>query len=120
MTISGGLTPTGPATGTFGFSEDGSEVFQSADGKANEIVKAVSIGFFTLPLGCQTVEPIDLPLSIKEPTNALASGNFAFKATVTVPEFGGCGIFGPIISSTTSGPVNTVEITAAPPAPINW
>ena len=120
VTISGGLTPTGPATGTFGFSEDGSEVFQSADGKANEIVKAVQVGIFYLPLGCQTVEPIDLPLSIKEPTNALATGNFAFKATVTVPEFGNCGIFGPIISSTTSGPGNTVEITAAPPAPINW
>jgi hypothetical protein len=120
VTISGGLTPTGPATGTFGFSEDGSEVFQSADGKANEEVKAVQVGFFNLPLGCKTVEPIDLPLSIKEPTNALATGSFAFKSTVTVPELGGCGIFGPIISATTSGPGNTVEITAAPPAPINW
>jgi len=120
VTVSGGLTPTGPATGTFSFSQDGSEVSESADGKANEVVKAVKVGFFNLPIGCKTVEPIDLPLSISEPTNALATGNFAFKATVTVPEFGECGALGPIISATTSGPGNTVEITAAPPAPINW
>jgi hypothetical protein len=121
VTVSGSLTPTGPATGTFGFSSDGSEVFESADGKANEEVKAVSIGLLYLPLGCKTVSPIDLPLSIKEPTNALASaGSFSFAAEVTVPEFGECGLLGPIISSTTSGPGNKVEMTATPPAPINW
>ena len=120
VTVSGGLTPTGPATGTFGFSSDGSEVFESADGKANEVVKAVRVGIFNLPIGCKTLQPIDLPLSIKEPTNALSTGSFSFKAEVTVPEFGECGALGPIISSTTSGPGNTVEITAAPPPPVNW
>jgi hypothetical protein len=120
VTVSGSLTPTGPALGTFGFSKDGSEVFESADGKANEEVKAVSIGFLYLPLGCKTVEPIDLPLSIKEPTNALAVGSFSFRAEVTVPEFGDCGTLGPLISSTTSGPGNIVEMTAAAPPPINW
>jgi hypothetical protein len=120
VTVSGNLTPTGPAKGTFGFSTDGSEVFESAEGAANEEVKAVSIGFLYLPLGCKTVEPIKLPLSIKEPTNALSTGNFSFKAEVTVPEFGECGTLGPIISSTTSGPGNTVEMTASPPAPISW
>ncbi len=122
VTVSGNLTPTGPATGTFGFSTDGSEVFESADGKANEEVKAVSIGLLYLPLGCRTVQPIDLPLSIDEPTNALSSagGTFSFSAEVTVPEFGECGLLGPIISSTTSGPGSKVEMTAAPPAPINW
>jgi len=29
-------------------------------------------------------------------------------------------VLGPIISSTTSGPGNKVEMTASPPAPINW
>ena len=120
VTVSGGLTPTGPATGTFGFSKDGSEVFESADGKANEIVKAVKVGLFTLPIGCKTVEPIDLPLSISEPTNALAVGSFSFKAEVTVPPFGECGALGPLISAATSGPGNTVEMTAAPPPPTNW
>jgi Secretory lipase len=120
VTVSGALTPTGPATGTFGFSKDGSEVFENADGKANEEVKAVKVGFFRLPIGCKTLQPIDLPLSIKEPTNALSIGSFSFKAEVTVPEFGECGLLGPIISATTSGPGNVVEMTAAPPPPINW
>ena len=120
VTVSGGLTPTGPATGTFGFSKDGSEVSESADGKANEVVKAVRVGLFTLPIGCKTVEPIDLPLGISEPTNALAVGSFSFKAEVTVPEFGECGALGPIISAATSGPGNTVEMTAAPPPATNW
>jgi hypothetical protein len=120
VTVSGALTPTGPATGTFGFSENGDEVFESADGKANELVKAVRIGFLYLPIGCKTVEPIDLPLSIREPTNALAAGNFSFKAEVTLPPFGECGLLGPVLTSTTSGPGNTVEMTASPPPPINW
>jgi hypothetical protein len=120
VTVSGNLTPTGPAKGTFGFSTDGSEVFESAEGAANEEVKAVSIGLLYLPIGCKTVEPIQLPLSIKEPTNALSTGNFSFKAEVTVPEFGDCGLLGPIISSTTAGPGNTVEMTASPPAPTSW
>jgi hypothetical protein len=120
VTVSGALTPTGPAVGTFAFSESGNEVSESAEGKANEEVGAVKIGLFDLPIGCKTVEPIDLPLTIKEPTNELAVGNFAFKAEVTVPDFGGCGLLGPILSATTSGPGNTVEITASPPAPINW
>jgi len=121
VTVSGSLTPTGPATGTFGFSGDGSEVFESADGGANEEVKAVSIGLLYLPIGCRTVQPIDLPLSIREPTNALSSaGSFSFAAEVTVPEFGECGALGPLLSSATSGPGNKVAITATPPAPINW
>jgi hypothetical protein len=120
VTVSGALTPTGPAVGTFAFSESGNEVSESAEGKANEVVKGVKIGLFNLPIGCKTVEPINLPLTIKEPTNALAVGNFAFKAEVTLPDFGECGLLGPVLSATTSGPGNTVEITASPPAPTNW
>jgi Secretory lipase len=120
VTVSGALTPTGPATGTFAFSEYGNEVSESAEGKANELVKGVKIGLLNLPIGCKTVEPINLPLTLKEPTNELAIGNFAFKAEVTVPPFGECGLLGPVLSALTSGPGNTVEITASPPAPINW
>jgi hypothetical protein len=98
----------------------GNEVSESAEGHANEVVKGVRIGLFNLPIGCKTVEPINLPLTIKEPTNALAVGNFAFKAEVTLPDFGECGLLGPVLSATTSGPGNTVEITATPPAPVNW
>jgi len=120
VTVSGALTPTGPATGTFKFSEWGNEVSESAEGEANELVKAVQIGLLYLPIGCKTVEPIKLPLTISEPTNELATGNFSFKSEVTVPEFGDCGLLGPVLSATTSGPGNTVEITASPPAPTNW
>jgi hypothetical protein len=101
VTVSGALTPTGPATGTFAFSESGNEVSESAEGKANELVKAIKIGLLDLPIGCKTVEPIDLPLTIKEPTNELAVGDFAFKAEVTVPPFGECGLLGPVLSATT-------------------
>jgi hypothetical protein len=50
------------------------EVSESAEGHANEVVKGVKIGLFNLPIGCKTVEPIDLPLTIKEPTNAEQGG----------------------------------------------
>jgi Secretory lipase len=120
INVKGALTPTGPATGTFGFSSDGSEVSESAAGSANEEVGSVSIGLIKVPIGCKTVEPIKLPLTISEPTNALASGSFAFKTTVTVPPFGGCGVFGPVLTATVAGPGNTVELTAKGPAPINW
>ena len=52
--------------------------------------------------------------------NALVVGGFSFTTKVTVPEFGGCGLFGPVLSATMSGPGNTIEMTAKPPAPINW
>lgn len=120
VTVSGALTPTGPATGTFKFSESGNEVSESAEGEANEVVKAIRIGLLELPIGCKTVEPIHLPLTISEPTNELAIGNFSFKSEVTLPEFGDCGLLGPVLTATTSGPGNKVEITASPPAPISW
>jgi hypothetical protein len=120
ITVKGALTPTGPAVGTFKFSETGDEVTESAAGSANEEVGSVSVGAIKVPIGCKTVEPISLPLTINEPTNALAVGNFSFKTEVTVPPFGGCGLLGPVLTAATSGPGNTVEITAAPPAPINW
>jgi hypothetical protein len=120
ITVKGALTPAGPATGTFGYSADGSEVSESAEGSANEEVGSVTVGVIKVPIGCKTVEPIKLPLSISEPTNALSSGSFAFKTTVTVPPFGGCGVLGPVLTATVAGPGNTVELTAKPPAPINW
>jgi pimeloyl-ACP methyl ester carboxylesterase len=119
ITVKGALTPTGPIHGTVGLTNTG--VFsESATGSANELVGSVGVGFFTVPIGCTTVEPIQLPLSISEPVNALVVGGFSFKTTVTVPEFGGCGLFGPVLSATMSGPGNTIEMTAKPPPPINW
>jgi len=119
VTVKGALTPTGTIHGTVGLTNSG--VFsESASGSANELVGSVGVGIFTVPIGCTTVEPIQLPLSISEQVNALVAGGFSFKTTVTVPEFGGCGLFGPILSATMSGPGNTIEMNAKPPAPINW
>ena len=119
VTVRGALTPTGTIHGTVGLTDAG--VFsESASGSANELVGSVGVGLFVVPIGCTTVEPIQLPLSISEPVNALVVGGFSFATKVTVPEFGGCGLFGPVLSSTMSGPGNTIEMTAKPPPPINW
>jgi len=119
VTVKGALTPTGTIHGTVGLTNGG--VFsESASGSANELVGSVGVGFFTVPIGCTTVEPIQLPLSISEQVNALVVGGFSFSTKVTVPEFGGCGLFGPVLSATMSGPGNTIEMTAKPPPPINW
>ena len=119
VTVKGALTPTGTIHGTVGLTNAG--VFsESATGSANELVGSVGVGIFTVPIGCTTVEPIQLPLSISEQVNALVVGGFSFTTKVTVPEFGGCGLFGPILSATMSGPGNAIEMTAKPPPPINW
>jgi len=119
VTVKGALTPTGTIHGTVGLTNGG--VFsEAASGSADELVGSVGVGIFTVPIGCTTVEPIQLPLSISEQVNALVVGGFSFNTKVTVPEFGGCGVFGPILSSTMSGPGNTIEMSAKPPPPINW
>ena len=119
VTISGALNPVGTITGTVSLSNSG--VFsQSATGAANMVVGSVGVGFFTLPIGCTTVEPIQMPLSISSPVNALATGGFAVKTDVTVPSFGGCGIYGSLLTSMMSGPNNSINMTATPPPPISW
>jgi pimeloyl-ACP methyl ester carboxylesterase len=117
--IKGALTPTGTFTGKVSLSSSG-VLSQSAEGSANELVGSVGIGLITVPIGCKTVSPIKLPLALSEPVNALAVGSFSFSDKVTVPEFGGCGLLGPVLSATMSGPGNEVNITAKPPAPVNW
>ncbi len=117
--IKGALTPTGTIHGKVSLSNAG-VLSQSAEGAANMLVGSVGIGIFQVPIGCTTVEPIKLPLAISEPVNALVTGGFSFTDIVSVPEFGGCGLFGPVLSTTMSGPGNEVNITARPPAPIYW
>jgi pimeloyl-ACP methyl ester carboxylesterase len=120
VTVKGSLTPTEKVFhGTVSLSESG-VLSQNAEGAANMKVASAGIGLLSLPVGCTTKQPIKLPLSITEPVNALETGGFAINTEVTVPEFGGCGIFGPVLSSLMSGPENPIRITATPPAPINW
>jgi hypothetical protein len=117
--IKGALTPVGTIAGKVSLSDSG-VLSQTAQGAANMLVGSVGLGIFTVPVGCQTKEPIQLPLSITEPVNALETGGFGINTEVTVPEFGGCGLFGPVLSSLMSGPGNPISINASPPPPISW
>jgi len=80
----------------------------------------VGVGLIAVPIGCETTSPIQLPLSISEPVNALATGGFGMSTEVTVPSFGGCGLFGPVLTSMMSGPGNRISMTASPPPPVSW
>ncbi len=94
---------------------------ESASGAANELVGSVGVGIFTVPIGCTTVEPIQLPLSITEPVNALVErrlrdqdeGHGARNSAAAVCS-GRCS------RATMSGPGNTIKMTATPPPPIYW
>ena len=119
ITVKGSLTPTETIKGKVSLTNSG-VLSQSANGFANMKVASVGVGFFQVPLGCTTVKPIELPLAISEPVNALETGGFGISTAVTVPEFGGCGLFGPVLSSTFSGPENPINLNASPPPPINW
>jgi Secretory lipase len=116
ITVKGSLTPTGPINGTVGLSNGGTFSL-NATGAANMVVGSMGVGIFTVPIGCQTTEPLQLPLSLSSPVNALTLG-IGIKTTVTVPPFGGCGLFGPILTATMSGPNNPINLTATPPPPI--
>jgi hypothetical protein len=119
VSVQGALTPVGPATGTVSLSNSG-VLTQSATGEANLTVSSISIGPFTVRVGCKTASPISLPLSVSEPANALGSGSFSFNTEVTLPSFNGCGFFGFILTGLMSGPGNKLDISAAPPPPIEW
>ena len=54
------MTPTGTIHGTVGLT-DGGVFSESASGSANELVGSVGVGLLTVPIGCTTVEPIQLP-----------------------------------------------------------
>ncbi len=120
LNVRGSLTPTGPINGSVSLSSTG-VLSQNAVGAANMVVSSAGFGFLQVPIGCKTKEPIQLPLSITEPVNALSSGGFAINTEVTVPEFSGCGsLFPAVLNSLLSGPGNTISMTASPPPPISW
>lgn len=120
LRVKGSLTPTGPINGTVSLSTSG-VLSQSAVGAANMVVSSAGFGFLQIPIGCKTKEPIQLPLSITEPVNALSTGGFAINTEVTVPEFTGCGLFLPgVLDALMSGPGNPISMTASPPPAVSW
>jgi hypothetical protein len=119
ITVKGALTPTGPATGTVSLSGSG-VLSQSVTGAANLTIEGLGAGPFLIPMGCTTTSPIQLPLNISASSNALYTGSLSFSTEVTVPPFGHCFFFGPILTTLFSGPGNAATFTAAPPPPIPW
>jgi hypothetical protein len=117
--LKGSLKQVGPINGTVSLSNTGI-LSQSAVGHTSLEIGSISVGIVKIPVGCKTVEPIALPLAVSEAANALYTGGFSFKAEITVPAFGGCGVLGPVITPLVGGSGNTAELTAAPPPPVNW
>lgn len=120
VTIRANLVQAGPINGHASLSEGGT-VTMAATGGANLTVKSFGIAFFNISLGCTTVRPIELPLNVSEPVNALASGSISISASVTVPPFGGCNpLSAALVTSLISGSGNKLNITVTPPPPIAW
>ncbi len=120
VNIQGALESTGPITGTSGLTNTGLLKI-AANGGATLVTKSIGISFFHLNLGCHTAKPVEMPLDIETPANAIAvNGSLTVTDSVTIPPFTGCGIFGPVTTALLSGPGNTLTITSAPPPPVSW
>jgi len=119
VNVKGALKQVGAIEGAVSLSNAG-VLSQSAVAHTSLEIGSIALGLIRIPVGCKTVEPIALPLAVSEPANALYTGGFSFAAEITVPAFGGCGLLGPVITPLVGGSGNTAELTAAPPAPINW
>lgn len=120
VTISAALEQAGPITGTMGLSDTG-VLSMKATGASNLIAKSIAISFFKINLGCHTSSPVQMPLSIEEPANALATGSLGFTDTVTIPSFSGCNFLDEtLLDALLSGPGTTISITSEPPPPIAW
>ncbi|MHB8491947.1 MAG: lipase family protein [Solirubrobacteraceae bacterium] len=119
VTIAGSLTQAGPINGTTRLSNSG-VLSLSATGGATLTTKSLTVLGLRIPLECHTEKPIELPLSVEEPVNALSTGSISLSDNVTIPPFTGCGIFGPLTSLILSGSGNPLNLSAAPPPPISW
>lgn len=120
VTISAELQQAGPIGGSIGLSNTGL-LSLKATGGSNLIANSISILFFKINLGCRTSSPVQLPLSIEEPANALATGSLSFSASVTIPSFTGCNALDEVLlDALLSGPGNKISISAEPPPPISW
>lgn len=80
-------------------------------------IQSLSVGPIKLGTDCRTAAPVQIPLKFAGPLNALGLGTFTSKTTATFPNLTGCGLYGPMLSATMSGPGNTFELTQTPPAP---
>ena len=119
VTLEGSLTQTGPVTGKVSLSNS-AVLTVSATGGAILATKSLKVLGLTIPLECHTATPVELPLSFSRSANALSTGSISESATVTIPQFTGCGIFSPLTSLLLSGPGNPINLAVSPPPPISW
>lgn len=113
------ITPAGPTTGSVGLSNEGR---LSIQGEAQTTIKVKSAGFgwFQIPFGCETEEPVRFPLDFEGPVSDMGAGNMNFSGTTSFPPMTGCGFFNGLFSSLMSGPGQEFSFTVAPPAPVEW
>jgi hypothetical protein len=121
VNIQGALEPVGTITGTSGLSNTGI-LSINATGAANLVTKSIGISFFRINLGCHTSKPIEMPLDVSVPANAIAvTGSLSITDSVTIPPFTGCGpLNSALVTGLLSGPGNTISITSAPAPPVSW
>jgi hypothetical protein len=119
VTIAGELTQAGPINGTSSLSNSG-VLTLTANGGAILSTKSLTLFGLRIPVACHTESPIELPLNISEPVNALESGSVTQSFTVTIPPFTGCGIFSGITTLLLSGSGNPLTLTVSPPPPSSW
>lgn len=66
--------------------------------------------------GCQTSQPVVLPLNTTAPLSQVLSSGLTFSGTTTIPLLQGCGLATPLLDALMSGPNNPFTVTLTPPS----
>jgi hypothetical protein len=122
----GDLVASGPVSGTSSLSNSG-VLSIHAGGGDTMYIKSLTVGGLPIPgVECKTSKPIELPVVIEGPVNEFATGSIELSNTFSIPSFeaSGSGLFSgigcPIVSEVASGSGDKINISTAPPAPVNW
>jgi hypothetical protein len=123
-TAKGELTATGPVSGTMTLSNSGVLALHATGGDILKINSLTVGGLPILGVECETSSGVNLPVNIEGPVNEFASGSIALSEEFTIPSFkaqpGKLGLGCGLVSLVASGSGNKINITTAPPPPINW
>jgi hypothetical protein len=108
-----------PATGCGGGEEAGACVTMAAPTKADVGFTVVGILGITVPLHCETSQPIELSLSQTLLFHEITTVGTHFTGTTTIPPIKCPGlqglVLGPVLTTALSGPDNPYSISIAPP-----
>lgn len=113
------VTEAAPTTGTAMLDDDG---ILHVHGTAAVNIRVVSAGesILQIPFGCQTEQPVLLPIDFDGPISSLGNGNLNFTGVTTFPPMKECGLFNSLFTTLMSGPGQTYDFTVKPPAPVRW